>query len=168
MPDRRRLLALLAAAPFAARADEVAPKPWPASRATPALELPLHGGARWNLAQARGRVVVLNFWATWCEPCRSEMPSLELLAQRHEADHLDVMALNYRDTDAAINRYLAQWPITLPILRDADGAVARAWGVRIFPTTIAIGRDGRAVFSVVGEADWTSAEARRWIAPLLR
>lgn len=168
MPDRRSLLAWLAAAPLAARAeDDVAPKPWPAGRATPPLDLPLQGGARWSLAQAHGRVVLLNFWASWCEPCRSEMPSLELLAQRLEADGLDVMAVNHRETDAVINRYLAQWPMTLPILRDADGGAARAFGVRIFPTTIAIGRDGRVAFSVVGEADWTSATSRRWIAPLL-
>ncbi|CAD5373797.1 Thiol:disulfide oxidoreductase [Rubrivivax sp. A210] len=146
---------------------EVQPRPWPKGRATPALALPSHEGPPWSLAGARGSPVLLNFWASWCEPCRSEMPSLELLAQRHEARGLQVMAINFRETDAAVRRYLAQWPITLPILRDADGTAARAFGVRIFPTTIAVARDGRAVFSVVGEADWTGSEAQRWIAPLL-
>lgn len=148
-------------------ADTPAPQPWPAARPTPALQLPQHQGPTWSLAAQRGRVLLLNFWASWCEPCRSEMPSLELLAQRHEAERFDVVAINHRETDAAIARFLALMPITLPILRDADGGAARAFGVRIFPTTVAIGRDGRAAFSVVGEADWNGPDARRWLAPLL-
>ena len=144
------------------------PQPWAPGRPVPALELPGFDGPTWRLSDARGQVVLLNFWASWCEPCRSEMPSLELLAERFEKERLTVVAVNHRETDASIRRYLAQWPITLPIVRDADGAAARAWGVRIFPTTIAIGRDGRPGFVVIGEVDWTGAEARRWLAPLLK
>lgn len=144
-----------------------APRPWPRGRPTPALELPQHDGPTWSLAQARAQVVLLNFWASWCEPCRTEMPSLELLAQRHEADGLQVVAVNFRETDAAIRRFMALMPITLPILRDADGAAARAYGARVFPTTVAIDRAGRAAFSVVGECEWNGPQARAWLAPLL-
>lgn len=111
--------------------------------------------------------MLLNFWASWCEPCRAEMPSLELLAERHIRDRVQVMAVNFRETDGAIRRFLAQTYCSLPILRDVDGAAARAWGVRVFPSTVVIGRDGRATFTVIGEFDWTGAEARAWIAPLL-
>lgn len=168
--SRRRLLA---AATFgllagnAASEEGVQPRPWPRQRATPPLALPGFEGPAWNLASARGQVVLLNFWASWCEPCRTEMPSLELLAQRHEADGLQVIAVNFRETDAAIKRFMATMPITLPILRDADGAAARAFGARIFPTTVAIDRSGRAAFSVVGECEWNGPQARAWIAPLL-
>lgn len=144
------------------------PRPWPAGRPTPPLALAAFEGPAWTMADARGQVLLLNFWASWCEPCRAEMPALELLAERHQADRLAVIAVNHRETDAAIRRYLAQWPITLPIVRDPDGAAARAYGVRVFPTTVVIGRDGRAAFTVVGEVDWTGAEARRWLAPLLK
>jgi thiol-disulfide isomerase/thioredoxin len=120
-----------------------------------------------RLAALRGQVVVLNFWASWCEPCRAEMPSLELMAERHKGDRLQVLAVNFRETDGTIRRFLAQTDFSLPILRDADGAAARAWQVRIFPSTVVIGRDGRAAFTVVGEVDWGGAEARAWIAPLL-
>lgn len=173
MTTRRACLAALLAlsAPVVhaqpAEPDAIAPRPWPKGRPTPALDLPGYGGPPFRLASARGRVVLLNFWAGWCEPCRAELPSLELLATRHERDGLEVIAVNYRETDAAIARFLAQMPVTLPIVRDADGAAARAFGVRIFPTTVAIGRDGRAVFSVIGEVDWTGEDARRWIEPLL-
>ena len=95
------------------------------------------------------------------------MPSLELLAERHKNDGLVVVAVNFQETDAAIRRFMEQTPMSLPIVRDRDGAASRAWGVRVFPTTVLVGRDGAARFSIVGEADWTGPAARQWIAALL-
>lgn len=140
---------------------------WPRGQATPTLHLDDVEGKPWRLDALRGRPVLLNFWASWCEPCRAEMPSLELLAAHHEAQGLQVLAVNHRETDGAIRRFLGQTGLSLPILRDRDGAAAKAWGVRIFPTTIAIGRSGRAAFSVIGELDWTGDSARQWLEPVL-
>ena len=167
--NRRRLLAasLLAALGPAAADDGAHLRPWPAQQPTPALRLPAWEGPAFDLAAARGQVLLLNFWASWCEPCRAEMPSLELLAQRHEGDRLQVLAVNHRESDAAIRRFIDETALTLPVLRDTDGAAARAWGVGVFPSTIVIGRDGRARFSVLGELDWTGPEARAWIAAVL-
>jgi thiol-disulfide isomerase/thioredoxin len=142
-------------------------RPWPAGTPTPPLSLPAWEAPAWSLADARGQVVVINFWASWCEPCRAEMPSLAQLAQRHAADRLRVVTVNFRETDAAIRRFLAHTPIDLPILRDADGEAARAWRVSLFPTPVVIGRRGRPAFTVLGELDWASDVARAWIAPLL-
>jgi len=164
---------MLASVVFRARvraeAAEPSPlrQPWPAGRATPPLELPRHDGGRWRLADARGRVVLLNFWASWCEPCRTEIPSLELFAQREEHEGVVVMAVNHRETDAAIRRFLEQMPVSLPILRDADGAAARDWGIRVFPTTVLVGRDGLARFSIVGEVDWLAPKLSNLLGPLL-
>jgi len=178
--SRRRIVSVAAVTVLASvvfranvRAEAAAPetgpllRSWPAGRATPSLALPRHDGGLWRLLDARGRVVLLNFWASWCEPCRTEMPSLELFAQRHERDGVVVIAVNYRETDAAIRRFLDQMPMSLPILRDADGGAARDWGVRAFPTTVLVGRDGLARFSIVGEADWLAPEFRNLLAPLL-
>ncbi len=95
------------------------------------------------------------------------MPSLELLATRFEAQGLQVLALNFRETDGAIRRFTERSALSLPILRDIDGAAAKAYGVRIFPSTVVFGRNGRAAFSVVGEVDWMSPRAHQWLAPLL-
>jgi thiol-disulfide isomerase/thioredoxin len=170
---RRRLfaalpLALAAGWLPASAASQALRRPWPQDRPTPPLALQTQEGAAWDLAGARGKVVVINFWASWCEPCRTEMPSLDLLAERDKADGLVVVAVNHRETDAAVRRFLEQMPTWLPILRDRDGAASRAWGVRVFPTTVLVGRDGRARFSIIGEADWGGAAARAWIAPLLQ
>lgn len=168
--SRRTLLAALTVGALAARVADAAGaqrRPWPNATPTPALDLPAWEGGSWSLAALRGQVVLLNFWASWCEPCRAEMPSLELLAERHAGDRLQVLAVNFRETDGALRRFLAHTPLSLPILRDTDGAAARAFGVRIFPSTVVIGRNGRAAFRVIGECDWTGTEARAWIAPLI-
>lgn len=173
LTGRRRLLgaaALLATGlpPALRAADGAYRRAWPKGRATPALALTGLDGKSWRLTDARGQVVLLNFWASWCEPCRAEMPSLELLAQAYEAQGLRVVAVNLRETDGAIRRFLAQMPTELPIVRDVDGLAARAFDVRIYPTTVAIARDGRAAFWVIGETDWMSAAAREWLMPLLK
>jgi len=168
MGRRRFLLTAAATAGPAWAAEEGAlRRPWPKGQPTPPLTLPGFEGPGWSLAEARGRPLLLNFWASWCEPCRAEMPSLELLAQRHEREGLLVLAINQRETDAAIRRYLQLMPISLPVLRDMDGSTSRAWGARVLPTTVAVGRDGKALFTVIGELDWTGLQARQWIAPLL-
>jgi thiol-disulfide isomerase/thioredoxin len=130
------------------------------------LNLPSEDGQPWTLASARGQVVLLNFWASWCEPCRSEMPTLALLATRFESRGLQVVTVNFRETDATLRRYTEAAPLGLPILRDRDGAAAKAWAVRTFPTTFAIDRRGAVVFSVLGEADWNAAPALRWVSDL--
>jgi thiol-disulfide isomerase/thioredoxin len=142
-------------------------KSWPHNRATPPLKLFDVDGRPWNLAQERGHPVLLNFWATWCEPCRAEMPSLQRLAQEHEDAGLRVVAVNFREGEPAVRRFLASASLDLPVVRDADGSAARAFGVRIFPSTIAIDRGGRARFVVVGEFDWDGEAGEKAIRPLL-
>jgi thiol-disulfide isomerase/thioredoxin len=171
LPTRRAWLGATAAAcvtlPWPALAAEPLRRPWPKGHPTPALQLPSLDGPNWSLASAKGKPVLLNFWASWCPPCRDEMPSLELLATRHEAQGLQVLAINFRETDAAVRRFIADSAFSLPVLRDRDGAAAQAMGVRTFPTTVAIARSGQALFSVVGEVDWGGPTARQWMAELV-
>lgn len=165
---RLALLQLLATAALPAWAAEPPPlrRPWPAAKPLPALELPGLDGPGWRSADSKAQATLLNFWASWCEPCRSEMPSLQRLAAEH-AGRLAVVAVNFREPEAAIRRYLAASPLALPIVRDADGAAAKALGLGIFPSTLAIRRDGRVAFTLVGAADWQAEPVRGWVAGLL-
>ena len=142
-------------------------KPWEARKPVPKLELNDLAGKPWSLASARGQVVVMNFWATWCEPCRAEMPSLELMAQRLERDEVSVVAINYQEPLPAIRRFLDVQPVTLPILLDRDGTATMAWTPRVFPSTVLIDRTGQPQQIVLGELDWTGSVARDLVAPLL-
>jgi thiol-disulfide isomerase/thioredoxin len=164
---RRLLLCALALASTGAWASFDI-KPWPAAKRPPPLTLADLDGRVWNDGTLRGRVVVLNFWATWCEPCRAEMPALAALAQRHSPDTLIVLAANYQESEPKIRRYLETIRIGFPVLLDRDGAAAKAWTSRIFPTTIVIGADGRPRHIVTGEYDWNGEAAAQLLAPLLR
>jgi thiol-disulfide isomerase/thioredoxin len=170
--SRRQVLGLSLAAlaasavPGAARAAYLV-RPWPEGKPAPVFELTDLDGRAWNLNALKGRMVMLNFWATWCEPCRAEMPSLELVANRHERAGLVVLAVNYKEGASVIKRFLDQRPFSLPILLDRDGAAAGAWTPRVFPTTVLIDRHGTPRHSVLGDLDWMGPEARELIEPLL-
>jgi thiol-disulfide isomerase/thioredoxin len=167
---RRRAVALAMAAAAAglvsplARAASVV-RPWPSAKPVPGLDLADLDGKRWTLPTLAGRVVLLNFWATWCEPCRIEMPSLDALAKQH--GDLVILAVNYRESAAVIRSFLERMPYKATILLDADGDAATEWTPRIFPSTVLIGRNGRPSATVLGDLDWTSAAARELIEPLL-
>ena len=170
---RRRQALRLAAAGVAAAVLPAAAKAahtvraWPADKPAPPLELTDLDGKPWRLAKQRGRVVVLNFWASWCEPCRAEMPSLELMATRYARDGLVVVSVNYKEAQPVIQRFLDVLPFSLPILLDRDGAATMAWTPRVFPTTVLVDRTGTPRHSVLGELDWGGAAARELIEPLL-
>ena len=142
-------------------------RPWAAGRAAPKLELPDLDDKPWRLDAFKGSAVVMNFWASWCEPCRAEMPSLEWLAQRHERDGLVVVAINYKESVPTIRRFLEAQPVRLPILLDRDGEAASTWTPRVFPSTVLIDRSGQPHQVVVGELDWTGSAARELVASLL-
>lgn len=138
-------------------------KAWPAGRPTPALALPdLHGTVR-RSSEWVGKVVVINFWASWCEPCVAEMPSLLRLAEARADRGVVVVAVNYQEGSAKIRTFLetvlGEVPESLLMLLDRDGAAARAWTPRVFPSTVILDRQGRARWLVVGEMDWAGEAA---------
>ena len=128
-------------------------------------------GGSGDLSEYRGRVVVLNFWATWCAPCRAEMPSLQALQDALGPEGLSVVTVAFgRHAPAAMRRFWDEAGVTdLPLYLDPDTALARPLGVRGLPHTMLLDREGRIAGEVVGEADWTSPEAlavmRRLLAP---
>jgi thiol-disulfide isomerase/thioredoxin len=159
-------LAALGAAglPQAASSEVYQISPW--TGPVDAFQLVDTTGKAWRPADFTGRAVLLNFWASWCEPCRAEMPSLQQAAALHGAGKLLVLAINFKERPASALQFAERAGITLPVLLDVDGQVARRWGVRIFPTTLTIDRRGRPRHRVRGELDWTGPAAAKLIASL--
>jgi thiol-disulfide isomerase/thioredoxin len=161
---RRILLALTATWICAAGAQEL--KPWTGG-STPVLTLNDLEGRPHNLESHRGKVVLINFWATWCEPCREEMPSIDRLLRSMQGRPFVVLAVNLAEPPSRIRSYLEKMPVGFPVLLDRDTAVAKAWKARILPATYVVGPDGKIRYSYVGELDWSEEKVRRTIASLL-
>lgn len=125
---------------------------------TPALKLADAGGREIALSELRGKIVVVNFWATWCEPCREEMPSLERLRNQLTDKRFEVVAVNVGEAPERVARFTRDVPVSFPIVYDREGAAAKAWKVRGYPTSFVIDPDGRIRYYFVGELDWSHAD----------
>jgi thiol-disulfide isomerase/thioredoxin len=141
---------MLAGVAGGAAAADAELKPWPAKQATPALRLAGLDGKAWDLAQLRGKVVVVNFWASWCAPCVDELPVLNALARRDPA-RVAVVGVNYKEALDTIERFSSARPFAYPVLRDRSGDMFKAWTAGVMPTTILVDRQGRARWRSVGE-----------------
>jgi peroxiredoxin len=120
-----------------------------------------------SLADVRGKVVVLTFWATWCLPCRTELALLEDLHRYLGAQHLAVIAVNAREPSPVIREYVEVLGLTFTVLVDPRGEIQRSYGVIGLPTTFLIARDGRAVARAIGPRDWAGSPSRALLQALL-
>ena len=163
------LCLLLLAVPAHAKPGKATFSPWTGGP-TPALVLQDANGRQHDLADYRGKVVLVNFWATWCEPCREEMPSLEALQDRYRGRPLAVLTVNMAESEARVRLFMDSTLLqrdSLTVLYDSFGNAARRWKARLLPVTFVIGADGRVRYTLLGAADWTSPEIVAKIAALL-
>jgi thiol-disulfide isomerase/thioredoxin len=160
------LLLLLAMMPLPAWAFNFAP-----SEPKPAPELTFLDaqGNEVSLADFRGKVVILNLWATWCAPCRREMPSLDRLQAAHGDDGLQVLplSLDRGEIDKIETFYDEVGLPNLGIYHDPQAAAGRAFGAYGLPTTIVIDREGREIGRLLGPAEWDSEEALALVQAVL-
>ncbi|OGB23205.1 MAG: hypothetical protein A3I66_09440 [Burkholderiales bacterium RIFCSPLOWO2_02_FULL_57_36] len=121
-----------------------------------------------DLAGFKGEVVLVNFWASWCEPCRDEMPSLNRLQKHLAGQRFRIVGINIGEGKPRIEQFLTRIPVDFMILRDADLEIMKAWRVRILPASFLIDRNGLLRYQLVGDANWDHPEMRAPILKLLK
>lgn len=134
-----RLIPVLFAASLLAAAATPASTP----SVAPDFALPARDGGEIRLSELRGQVVMINFWATWCGPCRQEMPLLQQISARYEPLGFTLLGVNVEPDSAQAKAWLEKVPVTFPILFDRENAVSASFGVEAMPSTVLVDREGR-------------------------
>ena len=126
------------------------------------------GGAPVNLSALRGKVVFLNFWATWCPPCRTEMPSMEMLNEVFSSSDFVMLAVNVeKEGREVVPAFLERNPHSFKILLDLEEEVQRAYGVYRFPETFLIDKEGRVARHYIGAYNWSAVNILRQVKELV-
>jgi cytochrome c biogenesis protein CcmG, thiol:disulfide interchange protein DsbE len=169
-PVRRACLAALLAVVLAGCGGAATPSGPPSNAGAgdraPALTGTTLDGASFDLANFRGRPVIVNFWASWCPPCRDEFPMLEKALQGYGGDGLEVVGVSFNDADAAARSFMTQAGASWPSVTDPTGQLAKAWRMVAPPQTYFIGRDGVIASRQIGEL--TQADLDRQLAAILK
>jgi thiol-disulfide isomerase/thioredoxin len=156
------VLLVLAMFPLsAAQAAEVQGK-------APDFTLKSSSGKNLKLSEHRGEVVLLNFWASWCGPCRKEMPYLEQIQEKYADYGFTVLGVNVEEDSSKANKMLKDIPVSFPILYDTTNSVSKAYKVSAMPTTVIIDRDGNMRYLHKGYKSGDEATYKQWVKKLIR
>lgn len=134
----------------------------------PGFALKSRDGQTVALGEQKGKVVMVNFWATWCVPCRQEMPHLQALYERYNSLGFELLAVNVEDNPEGARKWLAETPVTFPVLFDAKNEVSKLYKVTAMPSTVLIGRDGNMRFIHHGYKPGYESEYQTQVRALLR
>jgi len=137
--------------------------PLPKPFAAPDFTLQGEDGKTYRLSDYRGKVVVLNFWATWCPPCRYEMPSMERAHRKVQGENIVLLAVDVGESEDKVFEFTGQFPVTFPLLLDIDGAVIQKYPVIGLPTTFVIDPRGIITHRAIGSREW---DDEKMLAPL--
>ena len=155
---------------------EVQPKlgytltPVPNPVAAPAFTLKDMDEEKYSLADFRGKVILLNFWATWCPPCRREMPSMERLYQKFNGEHFTVIAVNQMEDGDHVFAFTGQLDVdpTFPVLFDTDSKVSSSYRVNGLPTSFLIDKQGKIRYRAIGGREFDHPEVEKQIKQLMQ
>jgi len=172
-PARDNSVALAQAAPVVSQADVgaafrragisvVEPRRDPAD-----FSLTVLSGGSARLSDYKGKVVILNFWATWCPPCVAEMPSMENLYKQYKDKGVEILAVDLRENVNTVRQFINNNGYTFPVLLDRDGRVGGLYGVEAIPTTYIIDREGKIAGRIVGSIYWDTPQVIAAIETLL-
>ncbi len=161
----RAALAAVAMAAVLAHAEQPL-RDW-SGKPTPPLALRDLAGKPVDLHAMQGRVVLVNFWATWCEPCIAEMPSIARLRTKLAGKPFDVLAVNYGESPQKVEAFLRKEKLDLAVLLDPDEKAADAWGAKGLPMSFLVDARGEVRYWVFGERDWTDAASTKAVDRLV-
>ena len=134
----------------------------------PNFTLKSNTGKNIKLSELRGQVVLLNFWASWCGPCRQEMPLLEKLQQRYSALGFTVLGVNVEEDSSKAKTLLKDIPLSFPILFDTQNAVSKQYQVSAMPSTVMIDRNGNMRYLHKGYKPGDEAQYKKWVKELVK
>jgi peroxiredoxin len=142
-------------------------RPFQGNRSPLALELTNAKGKKISFADYKGKVTLVNFWATWCRPCVEEIPSLNRLRKRMQGKPFQLISVDYAEDRDTIEAFMQDVNVDFPVLLDTDGTVSAKWGVVVFPSTFVIDPDGKIVYGVKGGIHWDTEEVIKLLDNLL-
>ena len=142
--------------------------PYPDTSAAPELELRDINNQLHQLSDYQGKVVLVNFWASWCIPCVMEMPGMQRLADTLKDQPFEILAVNVADTENRIHEFIKRMDLHLTVLMDHDGKTFKAWQGKVLPASFLLDRSGRIRYRVIGPLEWDSDAAVAIIEQLLQ
>jgi hypothetical protein len=140
--------------------------PWPNSHKTPPLVFRDVTGQVFDVPQMRGTKIILNVWATWCAPCKEELPNLQVFSDLQDPDKVVVLTLNVKEPPSRAQTFMRSQQIKLPLISDPQGEWAHKLGIKVYPSTLLIDSQGQIKWRIVGEVDWTAVEPQTWVNSL--
>ena len=141
--------------------------PYPSEAAAPTMELPDTRGVTHNLADYRGKVVLVNFWASWCPPCLEEIPSMQRLDAELSGRPFKLLAVNVGQRPNRVRGFIKRMKIEFTVLLDESGNAFSEWGASVYPTSFLIGPEGLILYQAVGPLEWDDLEARAILESLM-
>src|SRR5262245_36034430 len=143
------------------------PGPAVQGEAAPEFTFKDQSGKEFSLSQLRGKVVLVNFWATFCPPCIDEMPSMQHLHQRLAGKPFELLAFSVDSSWEPVNRFMKENAFTLPVYADFDKRISTLYGTHMWPETYIVDKRGKIAYKVIGPKDWTSPEVLKFLDVLV-
>lgn len=141
---------------------------YPSTVAPPSLVLKDLSGQKHSLYQYKGKVVLVNFWGTWCPVCIEELPSIQRLERKYRDHGLTVLAVNVNQTHTSVKRFMKSQNLDLTVLMDTSAKTAKYWSVEYYPASFVIDRQGMVRLFTIGAVDWEKAEVIESIDKLIK
>jgi len=142
-------------------------KPFQGNPVPPSLNLFNVRGDRVIHNDYRGKVTIVNFWASWCRPCIEEIPSLNRLREQMKGRPFELISVDYSEDKSVIKKFMQEVDVDFPVLLDSDGKVSAKWNVLVFPSTFVIAPDGKIVYGVKGGIHWDNPEVIKQLKSLM-